>query len=152
VARAIVEARPIADTTALAEVVRNAIPAPARRRPGDPSKRSFQAIRMEVNKELEVLQTALDEALDLLAPAGRVVVLSYHSGEDRMVKQKFVEASTGGCVCPPALPCVCGASATHKLLTRGARKPTEAEAQDNKRAASARLRAAEALPTGEKNS
>jgi 16S rRNA (cytosine1402-N4)-methyltransferase len=107
---------------------------------------------MEVNKELEALQRALGEALDLVVPGGRIAVLSYHSGEDRMVKYKFVEASTGGCVCPPTLPCVCGARATYRLLTRGARKPSEAEALSNKRAASARLRAVEALQTGESNS
>lgn len=150
VARGIVAARPIVDTASLADAVRASIPGAARRRPGDPAKRTFQAVRLEVNKELDVLDLALDAALELVAPGGRVVTLAYHSGEDRMVKQKFVRASTGGCVCPPALPCVCGAVPTVRLLTRGSRKPSVAEARENPRAESARFRAVEKLAaTGE---
>lgn len=145
IARAIVDSRPINGTVELAEVVRSAIPAPARRKPGDPARRSFQAIRLEVNGELDVLGRALDIALDLLVPGGRLVTLAYHSGEDRLVKQRFVQASTGGCVCPPGLPCGCGATPTMRLLTRGARKPSPAEVQTNPRAEAARMRAVEAL-------
>ncbi len=141
VAQAIVKARPINDTAQLAEVVRNAIPAPARRRPGDPAKRSFQAIRLEVNQELDVLDGALDAALALLAPGGICVTLAYHSGEDRMIKRRFIDASTGGCTCPVGLPCVCGAKPTVRLLTRGALKPSAAETETNPRAESARMRA-----------
>lgn len=147
IARAIIDARPLATTTELAAVVRDAIPAPARRRGGDPARRTFQAIRMEVNAELAVIPVALDQALDLLVSGGRVAVLAYHSGEDRLVKEKFVFAETGGCVCPPGLPCGCGAVPDVRLLWRGAHKPSPAEVAVNRRAESGRLRAVEKLGT-----
>ena len=111
IARAIVEARPVADTEHLAEIVRDAIPAPARRTGGHPAKRTFQAIRIEVNRELDQLADALDGALSVLAPGGRLAVMSYHSLEDRLVKSTFREAETGGCVCPagPAVRLRCRA-------------------------------------------
>jgi 16S rRNA (cytosine1402-N4)-methyltransferase len=136
----------VTSTLALAEIVRDAIPAPARRRGGHPAKRSFQAIRIEVNAELEVLPVALDQALGALAPGGRCAVLAYHSGEDRIVKAAMRAAATGGCTCPPGLPCGCGAVPTVRLLRPGAWKPTAAEVEANPRAASARLRAVEKLP------
>ncbi len=145
IARAVIDARPLSTTTELAGVIRSAIPAPARRRGGDPARRTFQAIRMEVNAELAVIPRALDQALDLLVPAGRVAVLAYHSGEDRLVKEKFVFAATGGCVCPPGLPCGCGAEPDVRLLWRGAHKPSATEVEANRRAESARLRAVEKL-------
>ncbi|HZQ29041.1 MAG TPA: 16S rRNA (cytosine(1402)-N(4))-methyltransferase RsmH [Acidimicrobiales bacterium] len=145
IARAIVAARPMRTTDELVEVVRGAIPHAVRRTGGHPAKRVFQAIRIEVNDELDVLAPALDTAIDLLAPGGRVVILAYHSGEDRIVKERFVHAATGGCNCPPGLPCVCGATPVVRLLTRGARKPTAAEVAANPRAESARLRAVEKL-------
>jgi 16S rRNA (cytosine1402-N4)-methyltransferase len=145
IARAIVANRPITTTGQLAEVVRDAIPAPARRTGGHPAKRSFQAFRIEVNAELDVLPQALDQAIDLLAPGGRCVVLAYHSGEDRIVKERFRTASTGGCTCPPGLPCACGATPVVRLLKRGAWKPSAAEVAANPRAESARLRAVEKL-------
>ncbi|HEX2192256.1 MAG TPA: 16S rRNA (cytosine(1402)-N(4))-methyltransferase RsmH, partial [Acidimicrobiales bacterium] len=92
IARAIVGSRPLHTTGELADVIRTAIPAPARRRGGHPARRSFQAIRIEVNRELEQLPGALDAAVDLLTPGGRAVVLAYHSGEDRIVKARFAEA------------------------------------------------------------
>jgi 16S rRNA (cytosine1402-N4)-methyltransferase len=141
IARAIVASRPIATTGRLAEVIRDAIPAPARRRGGNPATRSFQAVRIEVNRELEILPGALDRAIDLLAPGGRCAVLAYHSGEDRIVKDRFRQASTGGCTCPPGLPCACGAIPSVRLLKRGAWKPAPAEVEANPRAGSARLRA-----------
>jgi 16S rRNA (cytosine1402-N4)-methyltransferase len=144
IARAVVAARPLSSTGELAEVIRAAIPAPARRRGGHPARRSFQAIRIEVNRELEILAPALDDAVDLLAAGGRAVVLAYHSGEDRIVKARFTEAATGGCVCPPGLPCACGARPRVRLLRRGV-KPTAAEVAANHRAESARLRAVEKL-------
>jgi 16S rRNA (cytosine1402-N4)-methyltransferase len=144
IARAVVAARPLATTTELADVVRAAIPAPARRRGGHPARRSFQAIRMEVNAELEVLGAALDQAVDLLSPGGRCVVLAYHSGEDRLVKSRFAEAASGGCQCPPGLPCVCGATPVVRLLARG-KRPRADEVASNHRAESARLRAVEKL-------
>jgi 16S rRNA (cytosine1402-N4)-methyltransferase len=145
IARAIVANRPIATTGRLAEVVRDAIPAPARRTGGHPAKRTFQAVRIEVNAELEILPGALDRAIDLLAPGGRCAVLAYHSGEDRIVKERFRHAATGGCTCPQHLPCVCGATPTVRLLKRGAWKPTAAEIAANPRSESARLRAVEKL-------
>ncbi|MDP9420715.1 MAG: 16S rRNA (cytosine(1402)-N(4))-methyltransferase RsmH [Actinomycetota bacterium] len=146
VARGIVAARPIATTTELAEVVRAAIPAPARRRGRHPATRTFQALRIAVNAELEVLPTALDQAIDLLAPGGRCAVLAYHSGEDRVVKSHFRRAATGGCTCPSGLPCGCGAVPVVRLLRAGAAKPSAEEVTANPRAASARLRAVEKLP------
>lgn len=140
IARAIVAARPILTTDDLAEVVANAVPAPGRRR-GHPARRVFQALRIAVNEELEELASALEAALDLVAPGGRLVVISYHSGEDRLVKSTFARAATGGCTCPPGLPCVCGARPEHVLAFRGARRATPAEVTANHRAESARLRA-----------
>lgn len=145
IARAIVDARPIQNTAHLAEVVRAAIPAAARRSGGHPAKRTFQAIRMEVNRELDQLAEALDGAISVLAPGGRMVVMSYHSLEDRMVKQAMRDAETGGCTCPQGLPCVCGAEPTVRLLKRGAWKATEEEVAANRRAESVRIRAAERL-------
>jgi 16S rRNA (cytosine1402-N4)-methyltransferase len=145
IARTIVRRRPITTTAQLAEAVRDAIPAPARRTGGHPAKRVFQAVRVAVNEELDVLAPALEQAIDLLVPGGRIVVLAYHSGEDRIVKETFARAATGGCVCPPGLPCVCGAVPTVRLLNRGARKPSAEEVAANPRAESARLRAAEKL-------
>ncbi|HEX7166080.1 MAG TPA: 16S rRNA (cytosine(1402)-N(4))-methyltransferase RsmH [Acidimicrobiales bacterium] len=150
IARGIVAARatrPVRTTEELVEIVKAAIPAPARRTGGHPAKRVFQALRVEVNRELEVLPGALDDAIGVLAPGGRAVVLAYHSGEDRIVKERFTSASTGDCVCPPGLPCGCGADAriTTRLLNRGARKPSAAEVAANPRAESARLRAVEKL-------
>ena len=146
IARAIVANRPITTTARLADVVRDAIPAPARRTGGHPARRSFQAVRIEVNAELEVLPDALDQAIELLRPGGRCAVLAYHSGEDRIVKERFRVASTGGCTCPPGLPCQCGATPVVRLLKRGAWKPSAAEVARNPRAESARLRAVEKLP------
>ncbi|MCP4436826.1 MAG: 16S rRNA (cytosine(1402)-N(4))-methyltransferase RsmH [Actinomycetia bacterium] len=145
IARAIVDARPVADTEQLAEIVANSIPAAARRKGGHPAKRTFQAIRIEVNSELAELETALDAALSSLTLHGRIAVLSYHSLEDRMVKGALREAETGGCTCPPGLECVCGAIPTVKLLRRGAWKPDDAEVEANPRSRSVRMRAAEEL-------
>lgn len=145
IAGAIVAARPITDTATLADVVRNAIPAAARRHGGHPAKRTFQAIRIEVNAELDQLVAALDGAISSLAPGGRLAVLSYHSLEDRLVKDAFREAETGGCVCPPKLPCACGAEPTVRLLRRGAWKASPQEIEQNPRARSVRMRAVERL-------
>lgn len=146
IARAVVAARPLMTTRQLADTVAASVPAPARRR-GHPAKRVFQALRIEVNRELDILPAAIDAAIDLLAPGGRCIVLSYHSGEDRIVKDRFAHAASGGCTCPPGLPCVCGATPTVRLLNRGARKPSATEIASNPRAESARLRAVEKLVT-----
>jgi 16S rRNA (cytosine1402-N4)-methyltransferase len=144
IARAIVASRPIESTGHLAAIVTEAIPAATRRRGGHPAKRTFQAIRVEVNAELEQLPSALDAAIESTAPGGRIAVLSYHSGEDRIVKDRFRRA-TGECECPPGLPCVCGAVQTVRLV-RTPRRPTPAEREANRRADSARLRVAERMP------
>lgn len=145
IARAVVDARPIQNTAHLAEVVRAAIPAATRRSGGHPAKRTFQAVRMEVNRELDQLAEALDGAVSVLVPGGRMAVMSYHSLEDRMVKQHLRDAETGGCVCPPGLPCACGAVPTVRLLKRGAWTATDAETAANRRAGSVRLRAVERI-------
>jgi 16S rRNA (cytosine1402-N4)-methyltransferase len=140
IARAIVRARPLRSTGELADVVAAAVPQAARRR-GHPARRVFQALRIEVNDELGQLGSVLPFAVEHLAVGGVCAVISYHSGEDRLTKQSFATAASGGCVCPPGLPCVCGAVAHHRLVFRGARKPTLAEVVANPRAESARLRA-----------
>lgn len=146
IAAAIVAARPIETTTELAEIVVGAIPAPARRTGGHPAKRTFQAIRIEVNGELDALPGALDTAIDRTSPTGRIAVLSYHSGEDRIVKDRFREAATGGCLCPPELPCACDAVQTVRIVRGVPARPTEQEVAANPRAASARLRVVERIP------
>jgi 16S rRNA (cytosine1402-N4)-methyltransferase len=142
IARAVVAARPLATTTELAEVVARAVPAALRRR-GHPARRVFQALRIAVNQETEELSSVLPSALRLLAVGGRLVVVSYHSGEDRLVKAAMADAATGGCTCPPGLPCVCGARIEHRLVFRGARTASAAETARNRRAESAKLRAVE---------
>jgi 16S rRNA (cytosine1402-N4)-methyltransferase len=148
IAKAIVAARPIESTTRLAEVVTSAIPAPARRTGGHPAKRTFQAIRIEVNGELDAIPDAIDKAIDALAPGGRIAVLAYHSGEDRIVKDRLRQAETGGCECPPELPCVCGAVQTVRLV-RAPKRPSATEQATNRRATSARFRVAEKLDTSD---
>ena len=140
IAKAIVAARPIATTGELAEIVAGAVPAAVRRR-GHPAKRTFQALRIAVNAELDQLAIALDAALEALVPGGRCVVLSYHSGEDRLVKRAFQVAMTGGCTCPAQLPCVCGAAPSVAKLHGGSIGATEEEIAINPRAESVRLRA-----------
>jgi 16S rRNA (cytosine1402-N4)-methyltransferase len=140
IAHAVVGARPLTSTGQLAEVVSSAVPQAARRK-GHPARRVFQALRIEVNDEQNELRAALPVALSSLAVGGVLAVISYHSGEDRLVKQTFADAASGGCVCPPGLPCVCGAVVRHRLVFRGARKPSPAEVDANPRAEAARLRA-----------
>ena len=144
IARAIVDARPIETTNQLAAIVTTAIPAAARRTGGHPAKRTFQAIRIEVNGELDAIPDAIDTAIDRLVPGGRLAVLSYHSGEDRIVKERIRRAETGGCECPSDLPCVCGAIRTVRVV-RAPKRPGAAEQSTNRRATSARFRVAEKL-------
>lgn len=146
IARAVVAARPVTTTGELRDLITEAIPAPARRRGGHPAKRTFQALRIAVNEELDVLGPALDAALSVVVPGGRVVAISYHSGEDRIVKERFRRADDGGCMCPPGLPCGCGAVAVARLLKRGGWTADATEAEANPRASSARMRAVEILP------
>ena len=149
IAAAIVAARPIETTFQLAEIVRSAIPAAARRRGGHPAKRTFQAIRIEVNAELEILPGAIERAIGATRVGGRVAVLSYHSGEDRIVKSVFRRAATGGCSCPPGLPCACGAVRTVRIVRPEKRTPTVAEIDRNPRAESAVLRVVEKIASGQ---
>jgi 16S rRNA (cytosine1402-N4)-methyltransferase len=143
IARAIVAARPIEGTLQLADVIRSAIPAAARRTGGHPARKTFQALRIAANDELGALEEGLEAALHGLEPGGRCVVISYHSLEDRIVKRRFRAGATG-CTCPPDLPvCGCGLTAELRLLTRKPLRPTEAEVVANPRSRSARLRAVE---------
>jgi 16S rRNA (cytosine1402-N4)-methyltransferase len=135
---------PITSTARLSAIVKDAIPAATRRTGGNPAKRTFQALRIEVNDELGTLGRALPAALAVLAVGGRVVVLAYHSLEDRIVKRELVRLSTDPA--PPGLPIPAHAStAQFRLLTRGAERPDSEEVTGNPRAAPARLRAAERI-------
>ena len=148
VARSIVRRRaqrPFETTTDLAEVVREAIPAATRRTGGHPARRTFQALRIEVNGEVGELQSSLPQAIDALQPGGRLAVISYHSLEDRIVKRTFA-AEANGCTCPRDLPvCVCGAEARLRLITRRPIRPGPEEVEANPRSASAVLRVAQRL-------
>ena len=134
------DAEPFTSSARLVAVIADAIPAAARNSGGHPAKRTFQALRIAVNTELEALAEVLPQALAALAPGGRLAVLAYHSGEDRLVKRAFADASRDHV--PPGVPAVPEAyRAKFRLLTRGAERPTAAEVEANPRAASARLRA-----------
>ncbi|MEM8618381.1 MAG: 16S rRNA (cytosine(1402)-N(4))-methyltransferase RsmH [Actinomycetota bacterium] len=150
VARAICAARPVETTSQLASVVTSAIPAAARRTGGHPAKRTFQAIRIEVNGELDALPEALDQAVEATRPGGRIAVLSYHSGEDRIVKERFA-AAAGACDCPPDLPCVCGAIQTVRVVRRIPKRPGATEQSTNRRSSSARLRVVERIEAQRKD-
>ena len=126
----------------LVDIIKAAIPASARRAGGHPAKRTFQALRIEVNSELDVLRRGLDAAVRWLNPGGRLVVISYHSLEDRIVKET-VNAYANRCTCPPDLPvCVCGKEPILDLVTRKPLLPTAGEIERNPRARSAKLRVA----------
>ncbi len=148
IARFIVEARrrqPIETTGQLVEIVKEAVPAPARRTGGHPARRTFQALRIAVNRELELLEAALAQAVEALRPGGRVAVISFHSLEDRLVKQTFRRLAAA-CVCPPEAPtCTCRATPLVRVLTPQPVVPQPEEVGVNPRARSARLRAAERL-------
>jgi 16S rRNA (cytosine1402-N4)-methyltransferase len=143
IARAIAKrrkAQPFERTGDLVEVIKQAIPAPARFGEGHPAKRVFQALRIEVNDELGAVERALPAALEMLRQGGRLGVISFHSLEDRIVKQ-FLRKQEQGCTCPPDFPvCVCGSQPTMRATPRRAVRPTAAEIARNPRAQSARLR------------
>ena len=129
----------ITGTLQLAEIISSAVPAAARR-DGHPARKCFQALRIAVNGELDSLDTALDTAFNLLNKDGVLAIITFHSLEDRMVKQRFKEYCTG-CVCPPDFPvCVCGRTPRGRLLSKKAIEPTEKELEDNPRSRSAKLR------------
>ncbi|MCC7021516.1 MAG: 16S rRNA (cytosine(1402)-N(4))-methyltransferase RsmH [Thermomicrobiales bacterium] len=148
IARAIVrerEARPIETTGELAEIVSRAVGG-RRGRDTHPATRTFQALRIATNQELEALEAALAGALDVLAPGGRLAVIAFHSLEDRLVK-RFIERERAACICPPGLPvCTCGHTPRLQKVTRRAIRPGAAEMAANPRARSAVLRVAERLP------
>ena len=145
IAREIVRRRetsPIETTGDFVEVIKAGIPAAARRHGGHPAKRSFQAIRIEDNHELEVLERGLEAAIRWTNPKGRICVISYHSLEDRIVKHMFQEMSQG-CICPPEIPvCVCGHVPTLKVITRKPLVASPQEVERNPRARSAKIRVA----------
>ena len=145
IAAAIERNRPIDTTLQLAEIIRNAMPAAARREKQHPAKRTFQALRIEVNGELHAEEKAVSDAVKRMAKGGRIAVISFHSLEDRIVKQIFAKEAKG-CTCPPDFPvCVCGNKPTLKLVTKGALVATDKEQTENPRARSAKLRVAEKI-------
>ncbi len=132
--------KPIETTGELNEIVKAAIPAKMRAAGGHPSKRTFQAIRIECNRELEVLKSSLDELIGLLLPGGRLCVITFHSLEDRIVKTAF-RKNENPCTCPPDFPmCVCGKVSQGRVVTKKPILPSEREIAENKRAGSAKLR------------
>ena len=143
IAKHIVQARqvaPIETTGQLNEIIRAAIPAKVRATGGHPAKRTYQAIRIELNHELDVLQNSLDEMIQMLKPGGRLCIITFHSLEDRIVKTNF-KRNENPCTCPPDFPvCVCGKKSLGKMLTRKPILPTEEEMEYNKRSKSAKLR------------
>ena len=135
----------ISTSDELVEIIKAAVPASARRKGGHPAKRTFQALRIEVNSELDVLREGLEAAIRWLAPGGRIVVLSYHSLEDRIVKETFARHAQG-CTCPPDFPvCVCGNKPLLKIQTKKPKLPSKTEIECNPRARSAKLRVAKRL-------
>ncbi|MFA9380384.1 MAG: 16S rRNA (cytosine(1402)-N(4))-methyltransferase RsmH [Acetanaerobacterium sp.] len=147
IAQAIVhirEQQPITTTFGLVDVIKSAMPAAAMRA-GHPARRTFQAIRIAVNGELELLGAALDDAFDLLTPGGRLCVITFHSLEDRIVKQRFA-ALCRGCTCPPEFPvCICGKTPKGRLVYKKPVVPSEEEVAQNQRSRSAKLRVIERL-------
>lgn len=143
IARGIEKARekaPIETTFQLADIVRESVPAAVRRKPGHPARKTFQALRIQVNGELDRLSEGLDAAFSVLKPGGRLAVITFHSLEDRIVKTRMAEWCTG-CTCPPDFPvCVCGKKPRAELLYKKGLTPGEKELEENPRSRSARLR------------
>ena len=149
IARAIVRSRPIEDTFELAEVVRRSMGRQPRRHT-HPATRTFQAIRMETNGELAAIEDGVLGAIEVLGPGGRLAVISYHSLEDRLVKRLLARESSS-CVCPPgAATCRCGHEPSVRLVNRRVIKPSRSEVETNPRSRSAKLRAAERIPSAAK--
>ncbi|WP_313577596.1 16S rRNA (cytosine(1402)-N(4))-methyltransferase RsmH [Lacrimispora sp.] len=137
--------KPIETTGELSEIIKGAIPAKVRAVGGHPSKRTFQAIRIELNKELEVLMKSLDTMIDLLNPGGRLSVITFHSLEDRIVKTRF-KTNEDPCICPSNFPvCVCGKKSKGRVITRKPIVPSEEEIEENKRSKSSKLRVFERI-------
>ena len=132
--------KPLETTKELSEVIKRAIPMKVQAKGGHPAKKTFQAIRIEVNQELTVLKESIDKMIDLLKPNGRICIITFHSLEDRIVKTKFRE-DENPCTCPPNFPvCVCGKKSKGKVITRKPIIPSEDEIEENKRAKSSKLR------------
>lgn len=139
------ESSPIKTTLELAEVIKSSLPPAARRAQGHPAQRSFQAIRIEVNSELDALRDGIDNAFNILEPGGRLAIISFHSLEDRIVKQRFA-GFTKGCECPPDFPvCVCGKKPRGELVFKKPVTAAEEELLSNPRSRSAKLRCVEKL-------
>ncbi len=139
------EKKPIETTGELAELIKSAIPAAAREGGHHPAKRSFQAIRIEVNAELDVIVPAIESAVSHMRPGGRIAIITFHSLEDRIVKQAFARLASG-CTCPKGLPiCVCGKKPLVRVISKKPILPGEAELEENPRARSAKLRVAEKI-------
>jgi len=139
----------IQNSEEMVQIIKSAIPAKYRQKGGHPAKRCFQALRIEVNRELEELKEALNQSVEILKTRGKICVISYHSLEDRMVKQYF-QSESSQCNCPPGLPvCVCEKKGRLKVLTKKPVKPSEEEIKSNPRAKSARLRVAQKEKGGE---
>ena len=143
IAKHIVRAReeaPVETTLQLAEIIRQAIPARIRNKGGHPAKQTFQAIRIELNRELDVLKASLSDIIDTLSPGGRMAVITFHSLEDRIVKQAFRTAENP-CICPPDFPvCMCGRKSRGRVVTGKPLTASEEELSENPRAKSAKLR------------
>lgn len=139
------EQKPIESTGELVDIIKSAIPPSAREGGHHPAKRTFQAIRIEVNGELDAIEPAIRKAKDIMRTGGRIVIITFHSLEDRIVKQTFADMASG-CVCPRSLPvCVCGRKPEVKILTKKPILPSEKEVEENPRSRSAKLRVAEKL-------
>ena len=132
--------RPIETTGELTEVIRHAIPMKFQKKTGHPAKRTFQAIRIELNRELDVLRDSLDDMIDMLNPGGRLCIITFHSLEDRIVKSAF-KKNENPCTCPSDFPvCVCGKVSKGRVITRKPILPSEEEMEVNSRSKSAKLR------------
>lgn len=141
------EQQPVETTGQLVEIIKSAIPPSARYEGGHPAKRTFQAIRIEVNDELGVLRRCIEDSFDRLAPGGRFCIITFHSLEDRLVKQMFAQF-TKGCTCPPEFPvCVCGKTPRARLVSRKPVEPSAQEIERNNRSRSAKLRVLEKIET-----
>ena len=139
------EQKPIESTGELVDIIKSAIPPSAREGGHHPAKRTFQAIRIEVNGELDAIEPAIRKAKDIMRTGGRIVIITFHSLEDRIVKQTYADMASG-CVCPRSLPvCVCGRKPEVKVLTKKPILPSEKEVKENPRSRSAKLRVAEKL-------
>ena len=137
IARNIISARPVSTTGELAEIVKRSVP-----KSGDahPEKRTFQAVRIETNRELDIIEPTIEKAVEMLNPGGRICIITFHSLEDRIVKQAFNKLSSG-CTCPPDFPvCVCGNKPKGRVVTRKPILPSEKELEENSRSKSAKLR------------